>query len=179
MKLFQFVLVIGGLILCLAFASALSQTPASPFPDHDVAYTCTPTVGNGPVVQFRFTNVPGPQLQANIGTVTPSTDTMNPVIVSITNSAGVDVTSGTVKLLDANHGLPITVTANDNVGVVAGKLEVDGTMATPFGNGLDVLPNSFFVRWNSKTVTVGPHTFRLSVYDAAGNAAVKTWSMTK
>lgn len=180
MKLFQLVLVIGGLILCLAFVSALSQTPTSGFPDHDVAYTCTPTVGNGPLVNFKFSNLPGPHFDVSVG-IPPNgiVDTQNPVIVSVTNSAGIDVTTGGVKLLDANHGLPITVTANDNVGVVGGKLEVDGKMATPFGNGIDVLPVSYFIRWNAKTITLGPHTFRLTVCDITQNCAVRTWSMTR
>lgn len=148
-------------------------------PDHDVAYQCLPIVGNGPPVQIKFTNTPFAQLQASIGISPQSNDTQSPVIVSVTNSAGVNLLPGNVKLLAANNGLPLTVTATDNVGVVGGKLEVDGKLATPFGNGIDVQPSPIYVRWNAKTVPIGLHTLRLTIWDAANNTTAISWSMTK
>lgn len=156
-----------------------AQAPTTMFPDHDVAYTCTPSDGNGAPVQFKFTPVPSPRFEVSVGNKTPNGDSLNPVLNSITNSAGTDITTGAVRLLAANNGLAITVNATDNVGIVTGKLEMDGVLATPFGNGLDVLPNPFYVRWNSKTIGLGSHAFRLSVCDAALNCTQRTWSMTR
>lgn len=173
------VLITIGVFFLLASAIAIAQLPPTTFPDHDVAYTCVQTTGVGPGVQFKFTNVPSPHFDVSVSTTLPTNDLELPVIASITSSAGADLTTGAVKLVTATAGLAATVTASDNMGVVIGKLEVDGKIATPFGNGLDVLPNSFYVRWNAKTVSAGAHVFRLTVCDAAQNCAAKTWSMTK
>lgn len=156
-----------------------SQTPLTAFPDHDVAYSCVSTLGDSAPITFKFTAVPSPHFEVITGNRPVSTDTMNPTIVSVTSSAGVDLTTGAVKLLAANSGLSLTVGASDNVGIVSGKLEVDGVMATPFGNGLEVLPNPFYVRWNSKTIAAGSHALRLTVCDAALNCSQRTWSMTR
>lgn len=156
-----------------------AQAPPSSFPDHDVAYNCVPTLGNGAPVQFKFTAAPAPRFDVTVGNVPASGDTQNPVIVSITNTAGVDVTHGAVRLLAANNGLPITITATDNVGVVGGRLDVDGNLGTPFGNGVDVLPSVFYVRWNAKTVSFGVHNFKLTLWDSSQNKAERSWTMTK
>jgi hypothetical protein len=185
MKLkFPWNLLITGLLATVVAWPIMSlmdaaQLPVKSFPDHDVAYSCLPTIGDGPAITFKFTNVPNPRFDVSVSTTPATTDLELPVIASVTNSAGIDITSGAVKLVTATAGLAATVTATDNTGVVIGKLEVDGKIATPFGNGLDVLPNSFYVRWNAKSVSAGAHVFRLAVCDAALNCAVKTWSMTK
>jgi hypothetical protein len=155
------------------------QLPPMAFPDHDVAYSCVSTIGDGAPITFKFTAVPTPHFEVITGNRPVSNDTMNPIIVSVTSSAGVDLTTGAVKLLAANNGLSLTVGASDNVGIVSGKLEVDGVIATPFGNGLEVLPNPFYVRWNSRSIAVGNHGLRLTVCDAALNCSQRTWSMTR
>lgn len=156
-----------------------AQAPPMTFPDHDVAYTCVPTDGAGAPVQFTFTNTPTARFDVKLGPTPASPDRSNPVITAITNSAGADLTTGAIRLLAVNNGLSLTISASDDVGIVTGKLEVDGKMATPFGNGLDVLPNPFYVRWNSKTIPAGSHALRLSVCDAGLNCAERTWSMTR
>jgi hypothetical protein len=156
-----------------------SQMPPTIFPDHDVAYSCNPVLGTGAPFQLRFTNFPAPHFDVAVGNVPASTDSMNPIILSVTTTSGIDVTSGNVKLLAANNGLSITVTATDNIGVVGGRLDVDGKLGTPFGSGTDILPSTFYVRWNAKTITAGAHTFRLTVWDSNQNQAERTWGMTK
>lgn len=166
-------------LLAIGAVCIFGQTPPTMFPDHEVAYTCIPTAGSGAAVQFKFSPAPAPHFEVNVGN-TPSTgDILNPVIVSVTNSAGIDITTGAVKLLAANNGLSATVAAMDNTGIVGGKLEVDGKLATPFGNGFDILPSPFYIRWNAKTVSAGIHNFRLTVWDVGQNKAERTWSMTK
>jgi len=157
----------------------LAQQPPMTFPDHDVSYNCVPTVGAGAPVTFKFTAVPSPHFDVTMGNDPVSPDHQHPVLVSITNTAGVDVTTGNVRLLAGNNGLPITITAADSVGVVGGRLDVDGKLGTPFGNGSDVLPSTFYVRWNARTIAPGLHNFKLTVWDAAQNKAEKTWTMTK
>ncbi len=177
----EFAVVVSTLCLILGLLTALGKPAQMPttFPDHDVAYVCNPTVGAGAPVTFHFTPIPSPHFDVFVGNITPVNDTIDPVIVSVTNSANVDITTGAVKLIAATAGLSMTITATDNVGVVSGKLEVDGRLATPFGNGVDVLPSPFYVRWNSNTIAAGVHAMRLSVCDAAKLCAVRTWSMTK
>ena len=167
------------LVVGLTFTYLGQAPPPGPLPDHVVAYTCNPTSGNGPVVAIKFDPAPFPNVHAVIGPPLNPTDTVAPVISAITNSANVDQTTGTVKFVPATNGLALTVTAIDNVGVVVGTLEVDGKVATPFGNGTDILPGSFYVRWNTPSIALGPHTLRLTVWDAAGNPAVKTWVMIR
>lgn len=169
------------LAIVLAFGASIARAQVSPysFPDHDVVYSCVSTAGDGIPFTFSFNGIPQPHYAVVVGTRTPSTDTLVPIITSVTNSAGADLTTGAIKLLAANAGLSLTVSASDNVGIVSGKLEVDGVTATPFGNGLEVLPNPFYVRWNSKTITAGSHAMRLTVCDAAFNCTQRTWSMTK
>ena len=166
-------------LLAAVIVKAQSIPMPFPFPPQDVAYNCVPLSGNSQPLTFKFTTTPSPHFQLDIKSQPAPTDVTAPVFVSVTNSAGIDVTAGAVRLLDANFGLPITVRATDDVGVVGGKLEVDGKLATPFGNDLDVLPTPFYVRWNAKTISAGAHAFSLTVWDAAGNKTVKTWSMTK
>lgn len=165
------------LILITLGLKAAQSPPPGPSPDHLVAYACTPTMGNGPTVAFNFNPAPFPNIHAVIGAVPNSTDKLNPTIASVTTSAGIDLTTGLVRLSLANAGLAFTVTATDNVGVVSGTVEVDGKLATPFGNGIDVLPGQFYVRWNAKSISAGDHAFRLTVWDAAGNPAERTWMM--
>lgn len=166
-------------ILAPWLTELLGQMPPTTFPDHDVAYVCNPTSGNGAPVTFKFTPVPGPHFDVFVGTIPSTGDALDPVIVSVTNSANVDITTGTVKLVAATAGLALTVNATDNIGVVTGKLDVDGVMATPFGNGIEKLPTPFYVRWNSSNIAAGPHSFRLTVCDATKHCASRTWSMTK
>jgi hypothetical protein len=177
---FLYVMLMVLTAICLGASVMYSlQQPPTTFPDHDVAYVCNPTDAAGAPVTFKFTPIPSPHFDVFVGNNPALSDTIDPVITSVTNSANVDITTGAVKLVAATAGLAMTVTASDNVGVVSGKLEVDGRLATPFGNSIDVLPPSFYVRWNSTTIAAGIHTMRLSVCDAAKHCAVRTWSMTK
>jgi hypothetical protein len=180
---FQFLFVMIVLTILLAvgavYGRAIQAPPPGPLPDHVVSYTCAPTAGNGPTVLIKFDPAPFPNVHAVIGPPLNTTDKTAPTIASVTNSAGVDQTTGAVKFVPASNGLALTVTASDNVGIVVGTLEVDGKVATPFGNGVDVLPGSFYVRWNTPSIAIGPHTLKLTVWDAAGNPAVKSWVMIR
>jgi hypothetical protein len=173
---YLFTLVFAVLVVV---AIATAQTPTSVFPSTDIAYTCTATRGNAPPVEFKFTAAPAPHVDVYFGPPATSGDMQSPIIARVTNTSGVDLLSGSVKLLAANNGLPLTVTASDNVGVVLAILSVDGVNVTQTGNGKDALPQVFYLRWNSTTVALGPHVFRLQVFDKSNNMADRNWSMTR
>lgn len=76
-----------------------------------------------------------------------------PTVIINTPAGGANV-SGIVS---------ITASATDNVGVVSMKLYIDEKQITASSTG------SLSYNWNTKRVSVGPHTIEVEAYDAAGN----------
>jgi hypothetical protein len=147
-----------------------------PAPTRDYTYACTsPT---GPAFTFHFLQFP---FQSIIASLTPPASPANsiaPVISSVIYSGGKDVLPGTVKIPASTNGVPLTITATDDIGVMYYQLEIDGRAGPRDGNGVDVLPTPFYVRWNA-TPALGPHTFRLTVWDGSFNPAEKIWTMIR
>ncbi len=145
--------------------------PASTSAFYDVVYGA----------QFNHWGVDTTVLRAAITVVSNSGagDTEAPVIVSVVSSAGsVNVLPGGVRI--PANGVPFTIVATDNVGVLAAKLYVDGIQGPGDGGGNALLPELFYLRWNAPAnLAAGVHNFRLIVWDASGNLAARTWSMVR
>ncbi len=129
--------------------------------------------------QFTHGAVDGSVLKANVTLIMDagSHDATPPVISSVIYSGGADVLGGAVKI--PANGVPFTVTASDNVGVMSAKLFIDGEEG-PKDGGAHLLPSPFFLRWNAPvSLALGVHNFRLVVWDGSGNFATKTWTMIR
>jgi len=155
-----------------------AQLPTSAFPEHDFTYTCTPTNGTAPPLEFKFTAAPAPHVDVFFGVPAASNDKQPPVISTVLNSVNVNVLTNNVRITTTN-GVPLTITASDNVGVVWYRLDVDGLEGPKDGNAALILPTTFYTRWNARNVAAGSHHFKLTVSDLAGNLAVKEWEMTR
>jgi len=167
---------IAGVTL-MGFVHAQAPPP-SIFPSQDFTYTCTPTNGTAPPVEFKFTAAPAPHVDVFFGANVASNDKTPPVINSVLNSVNVNVLPGGIRITTTN-GVPLTITASDNVGVVWFRLDVDGLEGPKDGNAALILPLTFYARWNARNVAPGLHHFKLTVSDLAGNQAVKEWDMVR
>jgi hypothetical protein len=164
------------ILAIIASLFALSGFAQTPVPPHPLNYKCT---GNGPDLQFSYDPSPYTAMLISLNQGTASTDKTAPVIKSVIYSGGADVTTGKVRIQPAANGAPFTITASDNVGVVYYHLYVDG-QSGPQEQGFNgPFPDTFYVRWNAKTIAVGPHFFVLDIYDAAGLTTERTWTMTR
>lgn len=83
------------------------------------------------------------------------TDTVAPVITSISPTNGSIVSGGKAT---------IRVTASDNVSVATIKLSVDGKLMTT------VSGSSLSYSWNLRKVSSGVHTLTVTTQDGAGNS---------
>jgi hypothetical protein len=148
----------------------------TPVPARDYTYACTsPT---GPAFTFHFLQFPFQSIIAGLIPPASPANSIAPVISSVIYSGGKDVLPGTVKIPASTNGVPLTITATDDIGVMYYQLEIDGRAGPRDGNGVDVLPTPFYVRWNA-TPALGPHTFRLTVWDGSFNPAEKIWTMIR
>jgi len=95
-------------------------------------------------------------------TALTAADTQNPAVQIVNPAAGSSVT-GTVS---------ITAVASDNVGVSQVSIYVDGVLK------LTSTGTSATYAWNTKKGGRGPHTVTAKAWDAAGNSAVATISVT-
>ncbi len=98
----------------------------------------------------------------NVTVSNTTTDTTNPTI-SFTAPAGGATVSGTVN---------ITVSAADNVGVARVEFLVDGVV-----QGTDTV-SPFSYNWNTSGESNGSHTLMVRAYDAAGNSASASRTVT-
>jgi len=156
----------------------LLQDPAPvPVPD-PIDFECTST---GPVkigAKIHWDREPFDALKLSFEKLKiESSDVTAPQIVSVTVGT-VNVLAGTFKINPLSNGAPLTVTAGDDIAITRASLFVDGISKTSMAE-VDGLPTLFYVRWNTRTVAPGPHTFRLVVWDAAENPNEKTWVMTR
>ena len=93
----------------------------------------------------------------------PPADTTAPTVALTSPAAGATVSGSSVAL---------AATAADNVGVARVEFKVDGTLITSD-------PTSpYAATWNASSATAGSHTILATAYDAAGNSASSSRSVT-
>ncbi len=171
---------IGCLFLILVCALGVAQTP--PPPVTAIHWDCVSPAGV--TLAIDLDNNPVPAIRLGISDrltdlQLQSPDKTPPIITSVVYSNSVSVLANTSKILGTANGVPLTVVAADDVGVRNASLFVDGVLVTSTSSAPDILPLLFYLRWNARAVSSGTHTFRLIVYDAAGNSAEKLWTMTR
>jgi chitodextrinase len=94
---------------------------------------------------------------------TPAAADTTPPTVSLTSPSGGKTVSGTVTL---------SATASDNVAVTKVEFLVDGTVLST------ETASPYMSAWNTSGVTDGSHTIVAEAFDAAGNNAVSSASVT-
>jgi len=85
---------------------------------------------------------------------TPPADDTTPPTITIASPVNGATVSGTVS---------VTVSRNDNVGVIRVELYVDGALKATS------VTSPFTTKWNTRKAAKGGHTLRCAAYDAAGN----------
>lgn len=165
-------------VICIDIFLIASPQVTQPVPVHDYSYTCQSPNG-GPKFTMLYKDYPFQSIQTVLNNPPASTDTVSPVIVGVTNSANLSLLTNTVGINPTLNGLPVTVSAGDNVGIRDASLYVDGNLVTMTSSVNDVLPAVFYLRWNARAISPGIHAFKLSVWDAAGNVAEKNWTMVR
>lgn len=94
------------------------------------------------------------------------------------NNSGADLTPPTINITSPTNGSTVSGTVNvaanasDNKAVDHVELSVDGNTLS----SLSTAPYTF--SWNSSSVPNGSHTITATAYDAAGNSAVSTITVT-
>ncbi len=160
---------------------AYAQTPATtPLPMH---FDCVSPTSTTLKVGVDLDQNPIEALRVLIRNVTTqSSDATAPVISGVQYSGGSSLLNNNGKILATSNGVPLSISAGDNVGITAAAVYVDGapqpgaSATAPVG---DVMPALFYLRWNARVVAPGIHGFRLDVWDAAGNTAEVVWTMTR
>lgn len=154
--------------------------PSPPAPVQSYHFDCVSRTSATLKVVMDLDRDPLEALRAMITNVKPtSTDTTIPVITSVVNSSAVSLLTNAVKISPTGFGLPVTIGAGDDVGIVSAALYVDNVRKTTTGDGVEALPVTFYMRWNARDVPVGNHFFKVVVWDAGGNSAEKTWTMIR
>jgi hypothetical protein len=102
-------------------------------------------------------------LSADVAFTTVAVDSSLPV-VSITAPASGATVSGTTTF---------SATATDNVGVAGVEFKRDGVLIAP-----EDTASPYLVSWNTTTATAGTHTLTAVAWDAAGNSATATRTVT-
>ena len=90
-------------------------------------------------------------------------DTTAPTVALTSPAAGATVSGSSVAL---------AATAADNVGVARVEFKVDGTLIT------SDLSAPYAATWNASSASAGSHTILATAYDAAGNSASSSVSVT-
>ena len=101
--------------------------------------------------------------------------------VSVTSSNSRDTTAPAVAITSPVNGKSITglksvsikISASDNAGVVRSELYIDGILKTSSASG------SLSYNWNLRNVVSGQHVIMAKAYDAAGNIASSTITVTR
>jgi hypothetical protein len=115
------------------------------------AYDAAGNVGSSAAVTVTVSNaIPPPDKQ--------------PPVVTITSPANSAIVSGNVG---------IHATATDNVGVSQVSIYVDGTLQSTAPGSADSY------NWNTRKAASGTHTIKATAWDAAGNSASTSISVTK
>ena len=115
------------------------------------AYDAAGNVGSSAAVTVTVSNaIPPPDKQ--------------PPVVTITSPANGAVVSGNVG---------IRASAADNVGVSQVSIYVDGTLQSTAPGSADSS------NWNTRKASSGTHTIKATAWDAAGNSASTSISVTK
>lgn len=136
--------------------ASYSDTGLSPSTSYSYAVNASDPAGN--------TSAMSSSVNATTQSPPPPTDTTPPV-VSITAPVNGSRVSGT--------NITIRVSASDNVGVARVLIYVDGKLlATDTAS-------PYTASWNIKKVSSGNHTIMANAYDAAGNMATASISVTK
>jgi hypothetical protein len=147
---------------------------------------CVTTDPASPHVRVDYSAAPFEALHFTMANVAPNVPMAAvPLIAQVLNSSNnQNVADGKQKIIATLNGVPFTVFASATVqywslyadssptpvATGAGRQFADGTQRP--------LPSPFYVRWNDLP-EVGPHYFRLLVYDAGLNVAERQWMMTR
>jgi len=105
-------------------------------------------------------------------------DAVPPAINSV-KQGSTDVLVPTPVVMKQTTDMAFTVNVSDNLGTVSAALFIDGHQVGFAATYNSQLPATFNVHYVDRTMGSGPHDFRLIVYDAAGNHAERSWTMTK
>jgi hypothetical protein len=184
MKRLRFDPLIALLVLAacaLILVAALKLAAQNPDPlTTDTTWNCLPAAGsNDSPLQLKISPSPFFAIAAVSGKGLNKADVIAPTIDKVIYSGGANVLNGNVKIPATTAGVPFTVTANDDIGIVAAHLYVDGLSGPQDGDASQFLPSTFYLRWNAKSVAPGIHNFRLVVWDGGGNSASQSWSMVR
>jgi len=150
LNVFKALLALGGAPAATATPSATSTPASSPTP----APTATPAATSTPASSPAPTGTSAPPA--------PSSDTTPPTVVLVAPGAGQTV-RGMVG---------ISANASDSFGVVRVEFYIDGVLLKTDTGA------PYSTNWNTRRAANGGHTIAVKAYDAAGNSASDSHTVT-